>query len=162
MAKKKKKKELDPSLMPFFLPGSIATHMPPALVDKVTFPPGWSLDKITTQPDAQLVAGAFMAFYEYTFGGAVEMMAAKSITQGTVGFSLGAGGVYGTLGTAVAFELAMDFLIIGAIATAIDPQHRWAGGLDETNWYKQNIKDERGWFPTPEHQRNVWRDIGYQ
>jgi len=77
MAKKKKKKELEPSLMPFFLPGSSATHVPPALVDKVTFPPGWSLDNITTQPDAQLVAGAFMAFYEYTFGGAVQMMAAK-------------------------------------------------------------------------------------
>jgi len=97
-------------------------------------------------------------------------MAAKSVTQGTIGFSLGAGGIYGALGTAVAFELAMDFLIIGAIATAIDPQHRWAGGLDETNWYKKNIFADPNPNKTglqsvvlPEkQQRNIWREIGYQ
>ena len=155
MAKKKKKKELDPSLMPFYLPGSMPIHIDASIIEPFKY------NYSRTNVGGDLTAQAFFAFYEYTFGGPVEMMAAKSVTQGTIGFSIGAGGVYGTLGTAVGFELAMDFLILGVIATAIDPQHRWAGGLDETNWYKQNIT-EKGLLLPAEQQRNVWREIGYQ
>ena len=140
---KKKKKRLDASLMPFYLPGSIPTHIEPDIIDKISFPPGWSLDNVTTQPGGQLIAGGFMAFYDYTFGGPIELMAGKSIVQGAVLSSLVGTGVYGSLHGAIAFELAMDFLIFGAVLTVIDPSNKWGGGVDElTRGYGEKFGDD--------------------
>jgi hypothetical protein len=80
------------------------------------------------QPINTYVEGAYSAFKTYTFGGPVELMAGKSIGQAGV---LTLGGVYATLRTGVAIELAMDFAILGGVLTFFDPANHWEGGLDE-------------------------------
>ena len=86
-------------------------------------------------PSREYVGGAVNAFVEYTFGGPVELLAGKSLTQAAVLTGLG---VYGTLRLGVAVELGMDFAIVGAAATATDPANKWEGGLDEWGFFGGN------------------------
>ena len=113
--------------MPFFIPGATPTNTPTQQKQILPFTYNYS----RTDVGGDLTAQAFYAFYEYTFGGPIELMAGKSIAQGVILSSLVGTGVYGSLGGAIAFELGMDFLMIGVAATIVDPSNKWDGGLDE-------------------------------
>ena len=82
---------------------------------------------------SQPFAGAVSAFMEYTFGGPIHLMASKSSAQAAF---LTLTGLYGTFRTGLAIELGMDFAILGAVLTVIDPLDKWEGGLDEVLWEK--------------------------
>jgi len=100
----------------------------------MTYPEWWSI--IDYKPSTYLGKGDvsaefLMAFSDYTFGGPIELMALKSLTQAGLGTFFIGTGIYATLGTAALFELAMDFLILGTAVTLVDPSHKWRGGVDD-------------------------------
>jgi len=128
----------------------------PRAIDKT----GWSYSYTRPSPDyppggytpaREYVGGAVNAFYEYTFAGPVEFMAAKSATQAGL---LTAAGTYSTIKTGLAIELGLDFALIGAVLTATDPGNKWEGGLDEWGFYGGNSGESlpgtmSGEEPTP-------------
>jgi hypothetical protein len=123
MAKKKKKKEVSDFLwFPNYLPG-----LQPTMNISVPDVP-FKYNRSTTNVGGDLTAQAFYAFYEYTFAGPVELMAAKSASQAGL---LTATGVYGSLRTGLAVELGLDFALVGLALTIADPGNKWEGGLDE-------------------------------
>ena len=127
---------LDASLWPFSSPLTIT---PP--IQTLPIIP-FKYNRSTTDVGGDLVAQAFMAYGEYTFGGPIELMAGKSVTQGIVLSALGGTGVYSTIGGAIAFELVMDFLLVGVALTIIDPSDKWDGGIDEfAKAYEKNYGD---------------------
>lgn len=72
--------------------------------------------------------GAVDAFMDYTFGGPVELMGIKSGAQAGL---LSRAGVYATFRQGLSIEIAMDFAIVGAVLTLLDPANKWEGGADE-------------------------------
>ena len=95
--------------------------------------------------------GAVDAFVEYTFGGPIELMAGKSLTQAAV---LTGVGTYGSLKLGIGIELGIDFALIGAFLTATDPANKWEGGADEWGFYGGNSQESlpgtmSGEEPTP-------------
>jgi len=83
--------------------------------------------------------GFFRAMKEYAF---VAIIDPTNIPEAQV-WSVGLGVGYGW---GLAITLAKGIILGPPILAAIDPQHRWAGGLDEKPLYKATIGEfEKGW-----------------
>jgi len=72
--------------------------------------------------------GAFDAYMDYTFGGPVELMGIKSGAQAGL---LTRAGIYASFRQGLSAEIAMDFALVGAVLTLLDPANKWEGGADE-------------------------------
>jgi len=133
---KKKKKRLDPSLMPFFIPGPITFNSvftarpvaPPGLTDEV------AEDILQATPAHQMSWGR--AWLEYTgvpsmIGGglgALGLNVALQAGQVRSGTSMFAAARFG-FGLALLLEASIGTAIFATVATILDPQDLHAGGL---------------------------------
>ena len=128
MAKKKKKKELDPTLLPFYLPGetSPAVTMLEATTDWSKYYLDYMQDRETYwDQDAALFVDAWVGNLESVLN--IGNMG-KAVIQGTIGWQMG---VYGSLSIGILTEVFIDVLVLTTALTIVDPsdQHNW--GLDD-------------------------------
>ena len=128
MAKKKKKKALDPSLLPFYLPG--ATTPSVTLIEATTDWSRFYLDYMKNREtywnqDAALFADAWLSNLESVLN--IGNMG-KAAIQGTIGWKMG---LYSTLSLGILTEVVIDVLVLTTAITIVDPsdQHNW--GLDD-------------------------------
>jgi hypothetical protein len=136
MAKKKKKKELDPSLLPFYLPGAISPSV--TVIEATTDWSRYYLDYMTNREtywnqDAGLFADAWIGNLKSVLN--IGNLG-KAAIQGTIGWKMG---LYSTLSVGILTEIVVDVLVLTTAITIIDPtdQHNW--GLDElARGYEKN------------------------
>jgi len=161
MAKKKKEEEEDAWLWMSrpFSPGAIpvaanANSLPAELRDVVTH------YKFTAYPDPGTWLergehpheGFIRAMKEYAF---VALLDPTNIPEARV-WSLALGVGYGA---GMGVTLAKGLILGPPILALIDPQHRWAGGLDEAPLYQSIESDikfgvELGWAASPANPSN--------
>jgi len=136
--KKKKKKTFDFNWLSSYVPGVMPTNSS-HYHDHGRGSYVYSFDRIIPGPSMgywdEKASGAANAFMEYTFAGPVELMAGKSTAQAGLLARLGA---YQTFKVGLAYELGMDFAILGAVLTLADPADKWSGGLDEWGFFGGN------------------------
>ena len=129
---KKKNKRLDPSLMPFFIPGAVPTIAPQGMMPTVSQEIDWSkyyLDytnrDIYWGQDAALFASAWLENLESTINIA---NIGKATGQGWVGWKFG---LYRLLSVGIMTEILVDVLVLTTAITLVDPhdQHNW--GVDD-------------------------------
>jgi len=147
--KKKKKEEFDASLMGEYLPGArvpVSATPVDALSKVYNLPPGWqsslgwSWEYIPRGPSdpgpedevVPLSRQFLMAWAFYGLGGIADP---KNLLEAR-GWSrlLGVGYGMGWVASAL-----VGFFAFGLVATAIDPLHKWEGGLDETKAYQEIV-----------------------
>jgi hypothetical protein len=128
MAKKKKKKELDPTLLPFYLPG--ATSPSVTMIESTT---DWSKYILDYMTDREMYWGQDAALFADAWVGNLESVLnignmGKAAIQGTIGWKMG---IYGSLSLGILTEVVVDVLILTTAITIVDPydQHNW--GLDD-------------------------------
>jgi len=138
--KKKKKEELDASLMGWFLPGVT----PPAItnpvggIDKAVTNYFWrntwkhmTGDPYSPEPyqyESPLWNDALIAWNEYAFGTGPLQVAAQTPQA----YLLYQGGFYGSFRSALFYEMVGATIITATALTILDPGHKWSGGVDET------------------------------
>ena len=132
MAAKKKKKRLDATLMPFFLPG--ATFTPLMISDVTDRPLAPPLDSVQVLPEEYMSVAR--AWLEYTglpsmIGGglgALGFNVAFQAGQVKSGTSLFTAARFG-FGLALLLEASIGTAIFATVLTVLDPQDLHAGGL---------------------------------
>jgi len=159
MAKKKKEEEEDVWLWMSrpFSPGAVpvasAISLPAELRDVVTnykftaYPRGVHLSRGEHPHE-----GFFRAMKEYAF---VALIDPTNIPEARVwSVALGVG-----YGAGLGITLAKGLVLGPPVLALIDPQHRWAGGLDEAPLYQSIESDikfgyELGWAASPANPAN--------
>jgi len=128
MTKKKKKKELDPTLLPFYLPG--ATSPSVTMLEATTDWSKYYLDYMNDREqywdqDAALFADAWVDNLASVLN--IGNMG-KAVIQGTIGWQMG---VYTSLSIGILTEVVVDVLVLTTAITIVDPydQHNW--GVDD-------------------------------
>jgi len=148
--KKKKKEEFDASLMGGYLPGarSVVNSEPISPITKLIYsaPPfiSWRWrympapgtgDYTPKEPRHDPLGDFQKAWIEYAFGAGIYSV----FSQPPQAYLLTRAGVYPTFRVGLAFEFGAGTIILATLATIIDPQHKWEGGLDETAFYQRRV-----------------------
>jgi hypothetical protein len=152
MMAKKKKKALDPSLLPFYLPG--ATTPSVTMIEATTDWSKFYLDYMNNREtywgqDAALFADAWVGNLQSVLN--IGNMG-KATIQGTIGWKMG---LYSTLTVGILTEIVVDVLVLTTAITIVDPtdQHNW--GLDDlSRGYEKNWGDEL-------MSSGMWKNISF-
>jgi len=143
--KKKKKKELDASLMGWYLPGArqpveVVATLPAQQIPRVMRDLyRWQYRTLKETP-LDVWAGEWndfqRAWWEYALGAGTLQM----IAQPPQAWMLTKAGVYPTFRIGLMFEFGVGTMALATVATLIDPYHNWEGrGLDETAFYQRRV-----------------------
>ena len=159
MAKKKKKKEeFDASLMSGYLPGltPVLSPTPVTAFDKAMLVPFWQTRWRYGSGDVHTTRGTRApptprydyrelgeAWWAYT---GVPAMIGGGLSVGLL-YQMGAqplqvwkgGSIFSAVrfgfATATLLEITVGTALFAAVLTALDPSHKWSGGLDETRFF---------------------------
>ena len=126
--KKKKKKELDPSLLPFYLPG--ATSPSVTMLEATT---DWSKYYLDYMHDREIYWGQDAALFADAWIDNLSPVLnlanlSKAGIQGSMGWRIG---LYSTLWLGIATEVVIDVLVLTTAMTIIDPSDKHNWGLDD-------------------------------
>jgi len=163
--KKKKKEEFDASLMGGYIPGAKrpVSIIPVTSFDKAMMVPFWQtrwrygsgdVHESTSKPPPSPrydYRELGEAWWSYT---GVPAMVAGGLSIGLL-YQMGAqplqvwkgGSIFSAakfgFGAATVLEITIGTALWAAVMTALDPSHKWSGGLDETRYFMG--EPEAGW-----------------